>query len=86
MILSQPIQFGITNQGKQSIIGLGLRLHHKFWRNYLIQMLHEHSYCVFIRGSTSVPNVCRIVCDLQCYDSPNDDGFKPHSGACAQIV
>ncbi|MCG7883058.1 MAG: hypothetical protein JAY96_15870 [Candidatus Thiodiazotropha endolucinida] len=44
--LSQSIQFGITNTGNQSTLGLGVKLHHKFGSSDLIQILHEHGYCV----------------------------------------
>ena len=46
MSLSQSIQFGITNTGNQTTLGLGVKLHHKFGSSDLIQILHEHGYCV----------------------------------------
>ena len=46
MSLAQSIQFGITNTSNQSTLGLGVKLHHKFGSSDLIQILHEHGYCV----------------------------------------
>ena len=46
MSLSQAIQFGITNTSNQSTLGLGVILHHKFGSSDLIQILHDHGYCV----------------------------------------
>ena len=46
MSLSQAIQLGITNTSNQSTLGLGVKLHHKFGSSDLIQILHDHGYCV----------------------------------------
>ena len=46
MSLAQSIQFGIMNTSNQSTLGLGVKLHHKFGSSDLIQILHEHGYCV----------------------------------------
>ena len=44
--LSQSIQHCISNARNQMVLGLGVKLHHKFGSRDLIEILNDHGYVV----------------------------------------